>query len=399
MLPEPEESSADVDAAVPEIPTGGDESDANDRRDKLAKTGEPIRRLEAVLFLSQQPLNSRKLSQNAGLEDGTQARTLVKQLNQFYDRVGRSFHVKQIAGGYQLMTRPQFAGWLRRLEYLPKMVRLSPPALETLAVVAYRQPVVKADIEAIRGVSCGEILRQLMERDLVRISGRSEELGRPFLYSTTIQFLKNFGLASLDALPRADHLRGHGLPNWASESQNHSDPTLQSNSTDDSKKESPAVSVSASSPLAGDPTNVDNDETQPTLSESTPLVADDPRSEIEDDEYDEDEYEEYDEEEEGDEDEYEYEDDDVEEDEDEEDDDDFDEDEDSYEYDEDDDDEEGEYEEEEDDEDEWEEVDEEDEDEWESDDDEEWEYGEEEDDDDEEYEEEDDDDEEEEEED
>jgi segregation and condensation protein B len=100
------------------------------------------------------------------------------------------------------MSRAKFAPWLRRLQVVPSEVRLSVPALETLAVVAYRQPVLRADVEAIRGVQCGEILRQLMERGLVRIVGKSEELGRPFLYGTTRQFLLVFGLRDLDQLPR-----------------------------------------------------------------------------------------------------------------------------------------------------------------------------------------------------
>ena len=168
---------------------------------------ERIHRLEAVLFLAREPLNSRKLSQFANLADGTEARTLVRQINERYDKVGRAIRVEQVAGGYQLMTRSQFSQWLRRLEHTPKELRLSTPALETLAVVAYRQPVLRADIEAIRGVSCGEILRQLMDRDLVRISGRSEDLGRPYLYSTTRLFLQMFGLKNLDELPRADIFR------------------------------------------------------------------------------------------------------------------------------------------------------------------------------------------------
>jgi len=176
-------------------------------------------RLESVLFLAREPLNSRKLSELAGLEDGTQARTLVKKLNGHYDRVGRSFHAKMVAGGYQLMTRPQFAPWLRRLEFGPKAVRLSSPMMETLAVVAYRQPVLKAEIEAIRGVGCGELLRQLMEGNLVRISGRSPELGNPYLYSTSKRFLESFGLGSLDVLPRAATLQGQGIPDWSNEEQ------------------------------------------------------------------------------------------------------------------------------------------------------------------------------------
>ncbi len=171
------------------------------------------RRVEAILFLAREPLNARKLSQHAGLADGTEARTLVLRLNKQYDDLGRAFRVEQVAGGYQFLTRPQFGNWLRRLEHTPAQTRLSAPAMETLAVVAYRQPVPRADVEAIRGVSCGEILRQLMERDLVRIGGRGEELGRPYLYATTQRFLRIFGLRNLDQLPRSDVLRNAAIPN------------------------------------------------------------------------------------------------------------------------------------------------------------------------------------------
>lgn len=180
----------------------------NERTPRQRSAVDPrLQRLEAVLFLSREPLSSRKLSQFANLADGTEARTLIRHLNRTYDEGGRAFRVEEVAGGYQLLTRPKFSGWLRRLEHTPAEVRLSAPVMETLAVVAYRQPVARADIEAVRGVSCGEILRQLMDRDLVRICGRSEDLGRPYLYGTTKRFLQMFGLRSLDQLPRADELR------------------------------------------------------------------------------------------------------------------------------------------------------------------------------------------------
>lgn len=164
-------------------------------------------RLEAVLLLAGEPLGARKLSQLANLADGTEARTLIRRLNQCYDAAGTSFRAEEVAGGFQLLTRRRLAGWLRRLHQSPLETRLSSPALETLAVVAYRQPVLRADVEAIRGVQCGEMLRQLMERDLVRIAGRSGELGRPLLYGTTKRFLQVFGLRHLDELPRAETLR------------------------------------------------------------------------------------------------------------------------------------------------------------------------------------------------
>lgn len=171
-----------------------------------------VARLEAVLWIAREPLAARKLAQFAGLADSTSARTLIRQLNLRYDQHGTAFRVEEVAGGYQLLTRPKFSKWLRRLFPTPVETRLSGPALETLAVVAYRQPVLRADIEAVRGVQCGEMLRQLLERDLIRIGGRANELGRPFLYTTTKRFLQIFGLRHLDDLPRAESLRPHPVP-------------------------------------------------------------------------------------------------------------------------------------------------------------------------------------------
>lgn len=193
------------------LPVCAGEADDDDQRQGA------LQRLEAVLFLAREPLGSRKLSQYANLADATEARTLIRRLNARYDAQGRAFRVVDVAGGYQLLTRPQLAAWLRRLEHTPSEVRLSAPALETLAVIAYRQPVGRADIEAIRGVNCGEIVRQLMDRDLVKIGGRSEELGRPYLYTTTGRFLQIFGLSNLDDLPRAELVRQAVIPSAATD--------------------------------------------------------------------------------------------------------------------------------------------------------------------------------------
>jgi len=166
-----------------------------------------FRILEAILLIAKEPLSARKLASLAGLADPTEARTLARQLNDQYDSCGHAFRVEEIAGGMQFLTRPQFAPWLRRLEHVKGEELLSQGMLETLAIVAYRQPLLRAEIEAIRGVSCDEVLRQLMQRDLVRISGRLEDLGRPYLYGTTKRFLHLFGLQSLDSLPRAQKIR------------------------------------------------------------------------------------------------------------------------------------------------------------------------------------------------
>jgi len=161
-------------------------------------------RLEAAIFLAREPLSLRRLAKLAGLADGTRARTLVRDLTKLYDDAGSAFRVEQIAGGFMLMTRAPFGPWVRRLLGTPPETRLSAPALETLAIVAYRQPTTRSEIEAIRGVGCEDMLRQLMERDFVAIGGRTEDLGRPNVYVTTRRFLQAFGLARIDDLPPID---------------------------------------------------------------------------------------------------------------------------------------------------------------------------------------------------
>ena len=164
-------------------------------------------RVEAVLLVADGALSSRKLAQFALLSDPTEARTVVRQLNEIYDGHGSSFRIEQVAAGYQLLTLPQYARWLGKLHQRQAELKLTPPALETLAIIAYRQPIIRADIEAIRGVGCTEMLKQLMERELVRIGGSEDSLGRPHLYETTRKFLEVFGLKNLDDLPLADRLR------------------------------------------------------------------------------------------------------------------------------------------------------------------------------------------------
>jgi len=182
--------------------------------------------IEAILFLASDPLPSRKLARLAHLPDGTAARTKIKQLNHIYESRDRAFRVEEVAGGYQLRTQKIFAPWIRRMVSVPAEIRMSGPAMETLAVVAYRQPVVRTDIEKVRGVQCGEILRQLMDRGMVRISGRADDLGRPFLYGTTRNFLEVFGLRSLDELPRASMLRATETSHSAIDMSGDCDPTL-----------------------------------------------------------------------------------------------------------------------------------------------------------------------------
>ncbi len=134
-------------------------------------------------------------------------RAAVESLNADYEQTGRSFRIERVAGGLQMLTMPAYAEDITRLKGARQSSRLSQAALETLAIIAYRQPILRADLESIRGVACGEVLRSLMERRLVRIAGRAEEVGRPMLYGTTKEFLEVFGLATLDDLPNAKDLR------------------------------------------------------------------------------------------------------------------------------------------------------------------------------------------------
>lgn len=165
-----------------------------------------LARVEAVLFTADEPLTARRLADAAGLDDGNDARRLVRRLQALYDQDGTAFQVEEIAGGFQLLTRPEFHPWLARGKRAAADLRLSPAARETLAIVAYRQPIMRTDIEAIRGVQCSEVLRQLMERGVVRIAGRHDSLGRPVLYGTTKRFLQVFGLKSLRDLPLVEEL-------------------------------------------------------------------------------------------------------------------------------------------------------------------------------------------------
>ncbi len=167
----------------------------------------PLALVEAALLAADEPLNARRLAAVAGLADGTEARRQVRRLQALYDRDGTAFQVQELAGGFQLLTRPEYHPWLLRLRRTGAELRLSPPARETLAIVAYRQPIMRANIEAIRGVHCGEILRLLMEKGLIRIAGRDDSLGRPVLYGTTKKFLQVFGLKSLRDLPLVEQLR------------------------------------------------------------------------------------------------------------------------------------------------------------------------------------------------
>ena len=164
-------------------------------------------RAEAVLLVADVPLSPRRLSQLAALADATESRTQINRLNAAYEQSGTPFRIERVAAGYRLFTLPQYAFWLGKLHHREAELKLSPPSMETLTIIAYRQPITRADVEAIRGVQSSEMIKQLMERNLVRIGGEDNSLGRPFLYETTRRFLEVFGLRDLEELPLAEKLR------------------------------------------------------------------------------------------------------------------------------------------------------------------------------------------------
>jgi segregation and condensation protein B len=171
---------------------------------ELVPTVESV--LEAILFATDEPLTDNKL---AGIVETTakQVRESIESLNAKYLAENHAFRIEQIAGGYQMLTLNTYNSWLKKMLRARSDNKLSPAAMETLAIVAYKQPIIRADIEAIRGVAVGEVLRSLMYKGLVKITGRAEILGRPMLYGTTKKFLEIFGLNSLKDLPKAEELK------------------------------------------------------------------------------------------------------------------------------------------------------------------------------------------------
>jgi len=182
--------------------------------------------IEALLFAAQKPLTAHELVsaiKGAGAEDElipnefaktteAQVGAALEQLKMEYVQQGRAFQLAEKAEGWQLVSDPAYAPWVRQLFPAVKPARLTPPSLETLAIIAYRQPITRADIEAVRGVAVDGVLQNLMERGLVKIGGRAEVPGRPLLYETTQFFLEHFGLRDLNELPNAEELRTRYLP-------------------------------------------------------------------------------------------------------------------------------------------------------------------------------------------
>lgn len=198
--------------------------------------------VEALLFSTNSPLKARKIADLIGVGDAGDVKKHIETLNERYERCGASFRIVPIAKGFQMHTLAEYAPWVSKLNKARADSRLSTAALETLAIVAYKQPSLRADIEAIRGVAVGEMLVRLRELNLVRIVGRAEEIGRPLLYGTTDRFLTVFGIASLKDLPPLDDDADRSVPRLR----------VADDAAEDGPAPTPAAHLQADSPVAVD---------------------------------------------------------------------------------------------------------------------------------------------------
>lgn len=205
-LEEPSDQSAPEAAnRFASEPEDGPVKETSEEADEAARDiTADLRVLEALLFSTHHPLTAGRLAELMGLESTKPIRQVIKTLNAQYTETSRAFRIEQVAGGYQLLTLPEFGDYLTKLHQREIDSKLTKAALETLAIIAYKQPILRANIEAIRGVACGETIRSLMEKHLVKIAGRAEEPGRPILYGTTKRFLELFGLNNLKDLPQGE---------------------------------------------------------------------------------------------------------------------------------------------------------------------------------------------------
>jgi segregation and condensation protein B len=165
--------------------------------------------IESLLFVAEAPLTINRLKTVLDISDASTIREAINRLTEDYETRKGGFHLRRVADGYQICTRPEYGEWIKRL-IQPNPPRLSKAALETLAIVAYKQPIIRNDIEHIRGVDCGGILRQLLERKIIRILGRKEIPGRPLIYATTKDFLEIFDLKDLKDLPSLKEIDAFG---------------------------------------------------------------------------------------------------------------------------------------------------------------------------------------------
>ncbi|MBN2712035.1 MAG: SMC-Scp complex subunit ScpB [Planctomycetes bacterium] len=212
-----DDSSGDADDegdADSEDDAEGDEDGDDAEEEEPAVEMPLVNVVEAVLFAARQPLKLKQIAKYCGRRIRLDAVTeAIGELNRIYEESGRAFEIVEVAEQYQLMSRPEYVVYLKRMfgtvkKEVEKDKKLSPASLDTLSIIAYKQPIMRADVESIRGVGCGPVLRALIERGTVKVVGKAmDAVGQPLLYGTTEEFLKEFGLGALDELPMVHELR------------------------------------------------------------------------------------------------------------------------------------------------------------------------------------------------
>ena len=205
---------SDTQQPVEELAAGNEDGDDNDDEDDPddEEESQPEEELEistcsvveAVLFAADEPIGARRIVEIINAGSIKDVKKHIRDLNKKYKKMGCAFRIEELAGGYQMLTKSDYNPWLSKLIKVRSESKLTAAAMETLAIIAYKQPLMRVEIENIRGVAAGEMIRQLIEKGLVKIVGRAEELGRPLLYGTTQKFLDVFGLASVKDLPQPE---------------------------------------------------------------------------------------------------------------------------------------------------------------------------------------------------
>jgi len=248
-----EETSCISHEVATESVDGGEQPSANGNgHAKGVDQGELKAILEAVLFVSSDPVPVARLVSILGAVKKGEVEQALTQLKQELEQDGRGVQLVQVAGGYRLVTKPDYAPWIKKLDKARTMQKLSRSALESLAIIAYKQPLVRSEIEQIRGVETSGVLRTLLERKLVRIVGRKEVPGRPIMYGTTKFFLEHFGLQDLSQLPPLREFKELGDAEQAllpmEGEAGHMDTSMLSR-----ESESPEITLDLASPLLTEP--------------------------------------------------------------------------------------------------------------------------------------------------
>lgn len=300
------EGSLTIEGIVEEVLAEGSQEALVEEPSEEADLGQALKRIvEAVLFASQKPVSSKELiavfkgAADADKENPSspalafakvkapQILAAIEELELDCANARCTHEVRETAAGWQLVTKPEFSPWLRQLYPENRPARLSAPALETLAIIAYRQPITRADIEAVRGVAVDGVMQTLLDRSLVKIAGRADVPGRPLLYETTQYFMEHFGLKDLEDLPNASELRTISLPKaeipeeeapakTGKAGEETTEGAAEPASPEANRNEAEAVEPLAEEPVASSEEEVSIDETEEL--ESDQMVTDSPET-------------------------------------------------------------------------------------------------------------------------